>query len=66
MLYFFFYETVFGIIYKASKTMGTNFILHNFRDTVECFGQVVFQALLSKCMFGTNNVKFILLACVVS
>ena len=29
-----FYETVFGIIYKASKNMGTNFILHNFRDTV--------------------------------
>ena len=24
------------------------------------------QALLSKCMFGTNNVKFVLLACVVS
>ena len=28
------YETVFGIIYKASKTMGNNCILHNFRDTV--------------------------------
>ena len=52
----FFYETVFGILYKASKTMGTNFILHNFRDIVECVGQVVFQALLSECMFGTDNV----------
>ena len=26
----------------------------------------MFQALLSKCMFGTNNVKFVLLGCVVS
>ena len=26
----------------------------------------MFKALLSKCMFGTDNVKFVLLACVVS
>ena len=29
-----FYETVFGIIYKASKIMGNTLSLHNFRDTV--------------------------------
>ena len=59
-------KVVLHIVSETVKAVCKKFVFYNLRGGIYGIGQIIFKTLLCEGMFCANNVKFILIASVVT